>query len=337
MITAFKQITLKSTGYAAILFMHLLFLLVFPSASADVKTTGLDGMKLDCASKVLKKIFEVEPTVMRSFLSKNLNSTKASALKIPKTIHHIWLTSSTAPKEIDRADIDAIIHNQKIHAGDEWTHIVWTNDKNLIPKTVAQLETNKIQVREISEIENQLRLKKLIKILIEKKLWGMASDVLRYELLNYMGGIYTDVDFVFHRSIAEELYIYDFLIKTVFSRGKVLIDNYFICAAANHPILNKTLELIAYCCDEKFIAFLDLSKPEDLANIIINMTDALTLIPFMTAYFLYVLQPHATIDAVYPLYDPANTHNEDGDYTTWMQRYDIGDERVSTTLSWIDR
>jgi hypothetical protein len=113
-----------------------------------------------------------------------------------------------------------------------------------------------------------------------------------------MGGVYTDVDFEFARSIEKELYTYDFLGKILPSSSA--LENYFFCSKANHPILIEALALIAKSCNDAFIASLD---EKDLKNrgIVTSITNAQTYGVFCYAYSLKANQNNS-IDAVYPTY-----------------------------------
>jgi len=62
-----------------------------------------------------------------------------------------------------------------------WEHIVWTNDKSLIPRSVDKLQKEGIKVKDLSEIDKNFKLKQEVNDLIEHNKWGMASDFLRLE------------------------------------------------------------------------------------------------------------------------------------------------------------
>ena len=87
------------------------------------------------------------------------------------------------------------------------------------------------------EIEDYLKRGKQVRELIEQEDWGMASDLLRYDIVYYMGGVYADVNFVFTRDVEPEIYKYDFFNHSVYG---FYMENSFFGAKANHPILGET-------------------------------------------------------------------------------------------------
>ena len=62
----------------------------------------------------------------------NLEVEAASEPKIPRIVHHLWLTNSKAMKEISEEDIGNVMRTKDIfsQSGQQWEHIVWTNDKS---------------------------------------------------------------------------------------------------------------------------------------------------------------------------------------------------------------
>ncbi len=68
-------------------------------------------------------------------------------------MHHVWLTHSSNPLEIIPSDIKNIINTKTTFGNDltKWKHIVWTNNKNLIPISIKVLEENGLEVRSIED------------------------------------------------------------------------------------------------------------------------------------------------------------------------------------------
>lgn len=168
---------------------------------------------------------------------KNFNIKPGVILKIPRIRHGIWLTNNIQKREMYQRDIENIIKAKNLFSFGEWQHIVWTNDKSLIPVSVKKLEKHGIQVREISELVNKLQLYEIVQGLIKQSRWGMASDILRYGLVYHLGGVYADVDFLFDRDIEGEIHSYDFLIHDNDT-------NDFFMAKPNHPVLREALDLV---------------------------------------------------------------------------------------------
>lgn len=157
---------------------------------------------------------------------------------IPNILHHIWLTHPDNPKEIFSGDIQTVLKNKKLFSKDpvKWRHIVWTNDKSLIPNSMDYLEKEGIEVISINDYQDNIELFDLIMNLIDLKSYGAASDVLRYAILNHMGGVYADLNFLFDKGMYETLLKYDFLTQDM--------RNNFFASKPEHIILQKTLEKI---------------------------------------------------------------------------------------------
>lgn len=203
---------------------------------------------------------------------KNLHSSKGYINNIPYLVHHIWLTHPLSPREIREEDLDNLVSTKKTLGGNlsKWSHIVWTNDKGLLPKSTKFLEENGIEVRNIEDYQQEISLFEPIMQLVDKKLWGMASDSLRYVIVQKFGGIYSDINFKFKRSIEEDLYKFDFIAQD--------FNNCIFAAKPNHPILNGLLEIMK----EHFY-----NVPNYLINIpekyVFEKTTFFGLLPFSTS------------------------------------------------------
>ena len=194
-----------------------------------------------------KEIFEKLPFGIQDIakgIVANIDAPKNEFEKIPYIMHHVWLTHPLSPQEIDSSDLDIIINNHKLLEKQKKTcaHIIWTNKKSLLPKSVFALEKYnanfecKIEVREIQELKENFPLFEKVQSLIEQKLYGMASDIVRYNVVKILGGIYTDLNFKITRDIEEELYKYDFFSES-------LVNNFF-ASTADHPIMSSVLKKI---------------------------------------------------------------------------------------------
>jgi hypothetical protein len=193
--------------------------------------------------------------------------------RIPYTIHHIWLTHSSSPKEILDADIQNVIHTSQIY-GSKFEIIVWVNDKSFIPKSIAKLnainkklevevikhanataqslcefgsdinllddlteetamEAAKITVKSIYGDAPGIRSLDVVAILIDKKLWGMASDLLRYSIIENEGGLYADLNYKMSRSLESEFHKFDLFSKT-YGDNHCDVENSFFAAKPMH-------------------------------------------------------------------------------------------------------
>lgn len=183
------------------------------------------------------------PQIILDQKYKNLSAKKSVVAKMPYIVHHIWLTHTSAPREIRPQDLAIVIANKRTFelSSVNWRHIVWTNDKSLIPESVKKLEAEGIEVCSICDYKNKLKLWEIIEDLIDKQLWGMASDALRYSIVHLFGGIYADLNFTFSRALTEEVHRYNFL-GLSFEFYEIM--PYMFLASQKHPVLDKALEII---------------------------------------------------------------------------------------------
>lgn len=111
---------------------------------------------------------------------------------IPKISHHIWITNANNPKEINAKNIDHIKKTFKFMSKDNgWSNIFWTNNKNLIPATIAELSEFNIEIKEInsSNLKNFSNIEKLYNKSFDYNL-AMPTDIASYAILAEYGGIY---------------------------------------------------------------------------------------------------------------------------------------------------
>ena len=136
---------------------------------------------------------------------------------IPKTIHQIWIGSKKIPKE--------------------WMN-TWI-EKNLSFKYVLWRE---------KEIKNfGLRFQDKTNYYIKKKKYSIASDIIRIEILERLGGIYIDSDSICIKSIEESSFIKDnfFVGRDYDTKNFInMVANGTIGSIPNHSVLKKYLEKI---------------------------------------------------------------------------------------------
>ncbi len=128
--------------------------------------------------------------------------------------------------------------------------------------------------------------------MISKPKWGMASDTLRYSLIEQFGGVYADLNFIFHRDVTDETYKYDFFSKA--QSGGYFFDNYFFAAARHHPVIKSTVELVYrnLVHPPKYIADFSNQKSN-------HITDLATAYPLHIAYYKNA-HKDGNIDVIYP-------------------------------------
>lgn len=242
------------------------------------------GAECGASSKAMSSVIAQEnlqefldnPQGISYDLSNNLLVDKEYVNKIPYIVHHVWFTHPDSPREISDNDIDNVIKTKETFGGNvsKWSHIVWTNDKDLIPNSIKILEENGIEVRSIKDYQEDFRLFNQVMELVDKKLWGMASDTLRYNALEKFGGIYSDLNFECKRSIEEDLYKYDFVAQDFI--------NYFFAAKPNHPIITNLVNMVEENLNNptSYISYMD-----DKA--IFDKTVFTSLVPFSIAILKY--------------------------------------------------
>jgi hypothetical protein len=235
-------------------------------------------------------------------IQQNLYADPSENNKIPYNLNYIWLTHLSFPREVHSLDIDTILQNKKFfeNSKQNWKHIIWTNNKSLIPNSVVEFEKEGVEIREIGEIKDQLILFSQINEFINKKQWGVASDILRYSLIEQLGGVYADVNFKFNRNIESELYKYDY-----FSQNAI---NNFFAAKPYHPILSTLMNIVErnIINPPSYINSLD-EKAEFTKTVFVS------LLPFSLA-FLRAANLEGNIDMLYP----KSSHNND-DSKNWLE------------------
>ena len=135
----------------------------------------------------------------------------AGRMRIPKTIHRIWLGPAEMPAEYEEFGESWRRH----HPG--WEFRLWTDD----------------ELPELSCPGGFERCRN----------FGEASDVLRYEVLNQFGGVYVDTDVECLRSL--EPLIADATAFAAYARPKV-IGSAVVGSVPGHPAIARTLEVV---CD----------------------------------------------------------------------------------------
>ncbi len=225
--------------------------------------------------------------------------------KIPQVLHHIWLTHPLSPREIDSQDINQVIKNKiAVFCEDGcWEHIVWVNDPSLIPYSVEILEASGVSVRSIHDYSEELNNYQIIQELIELQQWGMASDALRYSIIELFGGVYADLNFVFSRNLTHEVYHYDFFGQDLGVANPAFAHNCCFGAKPHHPILKRATEIIA----RNFSP----NRPDYLLQLE-GKISTVSFTVYATAYAIsmaYIDKAHEsnTVDVLYPYFKMPNS------------------------------
>lgn len=140
--------------------------------------------------------------------SKNLKKINS----IPKVIHQIWLGSKFPERYREIAD------SWKKH-NPTWQYYLWTDET----------------VKSLTLINQDLYDK--------TNNWGEKSDILRFEILYQLGGLYVDTDFECVRSFDCIHELYDFYIGMApLDSGPIYTGIGLVAAAPQHPICKHYLE-----------------------------------------------------------------------------------------------
>jgi hypothetical protein len=120
----------------------------------------------------------------------------------------------------------------------------------------------------------------------------MASDTLRYSLVENFGGVYADLNYRLTRDVTAETHKYNFFTKAY---GSYYIENHFFAASAHHPVVEKMLELVErnIIISPKYLAMIGNQDSRII-------TDRGTANPTFLAYY-QAANKGGNIDVVFPL------------------------------------
>jgi mannosyltransferase OCH1-like enzyme len=150
---------------------------------------------------------------------------------VPKIIHQIWFGDPSKKPELTKG--------WESYTSQGWQYRLWT-EKDLDEAATFVSKRNL----------------DLIKTLISKKNWWAASDILRYELIRHMGGIYIDCDFhaptFANKSIPIEAvfrmkgvtFVTEHHGRNIGSNSALFVMNGILVAPPNHPIFSHACETI---------------------------------------------------------------------------------------------
>jgi len=169
------------------------------------------------------------------------------AYQVPNIIHHIWLGSElpTVCKELRQSWIE-------YHP--TWTYVLWTDNASnytdsalvLMPQSFDEIATALNNTHDQYVVINVENLKFSTKNqFIHSKNYGEKSDILRYEILFYLGGVYVDTDFKCIRAFDDIHRSCSFFAGLEFTDQPLGVFNSIIGSMAKHPICKTCMESIA--------------------------------------------------------------------------------------------
>ena len=170
-------------------------------------------------------------------------------LKIPQTIHSLWVnkTGEEWHKEYAQLLMDTM---KACPTSLGWTHILWVSKKDqwIAKIPLLGLDPNLESLIEVKEIDNlplplQSRGHPIWdhNKLIEQGLYSAASQVLRYEILAQLGGIYRSTDCQITKSLIpfnQALNFYTGMDSNFMQYSR----DFLIGSSVNHPIVLEYLE-----------------------------------------------------------------------------------------------
>jgi len=161
-----------------------------------------------------------------------LKEVASTSIKIPKTVHFIWLgPKAFPPKSVE--NIRTWMSNNP-----DWTFVYWTDKDRPAP-------CNGMEVRQVKDFS----FTRLGSRFAQTENWGEKSDILRYEILLKEGGVYVDHDANclqpfdgLHK--AYDLYCCLETPHTPFVGQNLTCGNGVIGSKPSHPTIQKVIDLI---------------------------------------------------------------------------------------------
>jgi hypothetical protein len=165
---------------------------------------------------------------------------------VPPISHYLWLTSKNDPREIKENDLQNIFNNLQMIKDSssfpqDWQHILWVNDKNLIPKTVERVSNSDLEIKELSEIKSFMYSYNLSMKTFEQKHLGLSVDIIRMDLLNIFGGFYADLNYKIKYSPELLMKKFNFIVESDVE-NPMDVENNMIISSPDHPITRNFLE-----------------------------------------------------------------------------------------------
>ncbi len=166
----------------------------------------------------------------------------ADAVRIPKIIHHVWLGSSL-PEYAQH------FRQTWITQHPDWTFVLWTDHPESEYGTVVLQSFQELQEylkrpdREqfVQVHMGNLNFENMHAYRNVAKNYGEKSDIIRYEILYNIGGLYVDTDFECLMSFDEFHYCCDFYTGVSHTKEFVLYNG-LIASVARHAIMRQSID-----------------------------------------------------------------------------------------------
>jgi mannosyltransferase OCH1-like enzyme len=178
--------------------------------------------------------------------------------KIPKIVHQIWLGGNMPEAE------RAMVNQVKSNLANGWTHILWTEDN-------------------INNLQNFYSRK----LYDQTPNYGQKSDLLRYNILHELGGIYMDTDFILLKQF-DELLDVDFFCGVSYDDYPSLFNG-LIGSSAGNSLIKDLLELDRPLMYHDAMKLMDSTGPFFLTRKVFNHIQHNKSICVLPNSFLYPL------------------------------------------------
>jgi hypothetical protein len=176
------------------------------------------------------------PNILDNFAN-SYGARKETNNKIPKTLNYIWVTDTQNPISIPSNQLEIMLRSVEIlnkQHNDElkWKVNLWINHSINEYNNLSDLG---ISIKNINDFTN-IYTDNLYNIAIQNKNFGMASDFLRYAIINEYGGVYSDINFILEKpeALDEAVHRYNF-----FSG----LGNGFFASTPHHPIIEGAIKI----------------------------------------------------------------------------------------------
>uniref|UniRef100_A0A7R9VF39 Alpha 1,4-glycosyltransferase domain-containing protein n=1 Tax=Pseudictyota dubia TaxID=2749911 RepID=A0A7R9VF39_9STRA len=167
--------------------------------------------------------------------------TKSSRSRIPRLIHFIWLGSDPfPPHSLGRTE-----HTRDVSDDRRWNDTMqsWADYHSESSNWRIQVWTDD-SVAELRQLHPPLVNDAAFAYALSIKNYGLASDILRLELLYKFGGVYIDVDYVCFGSVSEFHHHFEFYCGGS-NTGCVELNNGLLGSKPNHPLVLKMMNEIS--------------------------------------------------------------------------------------------
>ncbi|CDW72584.1 UNKNOWN [Stylonychia lemnae] len=195
----------------------------------------------------------------RSFVEKQIVYKYSQDYKIPLISHRVWATDVKKPRELveligNRAknSLQATykyLDNSARKQGQKWTHILWVQDKELVPNTLKLFTKFGVTVRSVYELEamQDERIRKQFEFYVQDgpRAPAAASDFIRAIAIFELGGMYFDNDQTINLWDYNINHYFDFVSTRLLTQYSVIgLANAFFAAKQGHPILENYIKIM---------------------------------------------------------------------------------------------